>query len=464
MLPRSRPKVSRRRSADSLFIPNGTGSSTASSDDEDDCNMITHADEFLDDHLPYEYFQQDVLRLVHALRIPGWSLVTPDMAGELEMVRISGALTNSVYAVKPPVHIKESVKREYAGRPYHHRLPPNLLLRVYGPQVGILIDREKELRTVSQLTKHNIGPRLLGTFTNGRFEQFLNAKPLTKEDFWNPETSVQIAKRMQDLHTNIPLLESDLEDGICLWHNLDKWMPAAREQMMKLERKRPGVIKRVLRTNTFQEFANKVQNYRDYLNARYAGETPVFCHNDTQYGNILRLDPPKGSPLLRPQNEHRQLVVIDFEYSGPNNRAYDIANHFCEWMSDYHHPTMPHHIWTERYPNLEQQRRFVNSYVEQGASVFDEEKMEADVERLLVEVRDYRPAVSVIWAMWGIVQTPAETDQEIREEYLEKNPNYELSGSPDSFVEPEEVEDFDYLAYSSEKIALFWNDMEALNI
>jgi choline kinase len=29
-----------------------------------------------------------------------------------------------------------------------------------------------------------------------------------------------------------------------------------------------------------------------------------------------------------PQNEHRQLIVIDFEYSSPNLRGFDIANHF----------------------------------------------------------------------------------------------------------------------------------------
>lgn len=43
---------------------------------------------------------------------------------------------------------------------------------------------------------------------------------------------------------------------------------------------------------------------------------------------------PTGSPLLQPVNEHRQLVVIDFEYASPNTRAYDIANHFVSlrWL------------------------------------------------------------------------------------------------------------------------------------
>lgn len=47
-----------------------------------------------------------------------------------------------------------------------------------------------------------------------------------------------------------------------------------------------------------------------------------------QYGNLLRVEPAMGSPLLQPSNEHRTLVVIDFEYASPNARGYDIANHF----------------------------------------------------------------------------------------------------------------------------------------
>lgn len=48
----------------------------------------------------------------------------------------------------------------------------------------------------------------------------------------------------------------------------------------------------------------------------------------TQYGNILRLIPPGDSPLLLPANEHKQLVVIDFEYANANTPGLEFANHF----------------------------------------------------------------------------------------------------------------------------------------
>jgi thiamine kinase-like enzyme len=38
---------------------------------------------------------------------------------------------------------------------------------------------------------------------------------------------------------------------------------------------------------------------------------------------------PEGeSPLLLPANQHKQLVVIDFEYSNANLPGLEFANHF----------------------------------------------------------------------------------------------------------------------------------------
>jgi len=49
----------------------------------------------------------------------------------------------------------------------------------------------------------------------------------------------------------------------------------------------------------------------------------------TQYGNLLRLMPDdQASPLLIPANEHKRLVVIDFEYANANTPGLEFANHF----------------------------------------------------------------------------------------------------------------------------------------
>lgn len=55
----------------------------------------------------------------------------------------------------------------------------------------------------------------------------------------------------------------------------------------------------------------------------------------TQYGNILRMTPSGESPLLLPANEHKQLIVIDFEYSNADLPGYEFANHFVSHHGDF---------------------------------------------------------------------------------------------------------------------------------
>lgn len=40
------------------------------------------------------------------------------------------------------------------------------------------------------------------------------------------------------------------------------------------------------------------------------------------------MTPSGESPLLLPANEHKQLVVIDFEYANANLPGQEFANHF----------------------------------------------------------------------------------------------------------------------------------------
>ena len=71
--------------------------------------------------------------------------------------------------------------------------------------------------------------------------------------------------------------------------------------------------------------------------------------SQTQYGNILKIE------------NTDELVVIDFEYSGYNPRGYDIANHFCEWMYDYH-SSEPAKMNHKSYPTHKEQVRFLTAY------------------------------------------------------------------------------------------------------
>ncbi|KAJ4291978.1 hypothetical protein N0V90_009876 [Kalmusia sp. IMI 367209] len=423
-------------------------------------------------------FKYEIVRLSHTLKLKGWRRVPLDMSGEISVDRLSGALTNAVYVVSPPKDLPEQTPRE-EGLPAPKNPPPKLLLRIYGPQVEHLIDREQELQILRRLARKRIGPRLLGTFTNGRFEEFFNARALTPQELRLPETSKQIAKRMRELHEGIDLLPKERDAGPFVWQSWDKWVDRAEKRMAWLDKriidgtqgdvqsasdrwKDRGLVCGV----EWPIFRKTVEKYRAWLEEQYGGieklnERLVFAHNDTQYGNILRMTPSGESPLLLPANEHKQLIVIDFEYANADLPGYEFANHFNEWCYNYHDP-VPHRINTSVYPTPEEQHRFIRAYLqhnptfkaaggsasnpptphlgplhssgsstalaatatpttisafmldsrappgerysyqEQEAQV--EQKIEDECRRLMAETRLWRMASSAFWIAWGIVQ------------------------------------------------------------
>lgn len=307
-----------------------------------------------------------------------------ELSNQITVERLSGALTNAVYVVTPPDELPErpvSKDGKSGAAPVRKPPPPKLLLRIYGPQVEHLIDRESELAILKRLARKRIGPRMLGTFANGRFEEYFHAMPLTPEELRNPDTSRQIAKRMRELHDGIELTDKERNDGPFVWLNWDKWVARVESVVSWLDREVQSVPSGVKPTGDeawkrrgyicgveWRFFRDAVEKYRKWLEEQYGGidkvcEELVFAHNDTQYGNILRMVPTSESPLLLPANSHKQLIVIDFEYSNANLIGLEFANHFTEWCYNYHDEKKPYAINTSFYPTLEEQDRFVRAYI-----------------------------------------------------------------------------------------------------
>ena len=88
------------------------------------------------------------------------------------------------------------------------------------------------------------------------------------------------------------------------------------------------------------------------------------------------------------------LVLVDFEYAGYNPRGFDLANHFSEWMYNYHSDT-PEDQQRHRFPTIGDQRRFLTAY---AAGHSD------DVDTLLEEISAWIMAVHLHWALWGFLQ------------------------------------------------------------
>lgn len=192
-----------------------------------------------------------------------------------------------------------------------------LLLRIYRPSSGSLISRTRELRTLHLIsTRYNIGPRIYGTFENGRIEQYFDSVALTSTDIRNPKISGWIAARMAELHS-VDITDIDnITFGGSNTHNPDhlatirtrrfeiakcvkSWLDPA-EQVLAL----PGVTESLRQELDLPRFRYEWDKYLAWALARPKtfGTRRVFTHNDAQYGNLLRLK--DGSEGL---NDHRQV-------------------------------------------------------------------------------------------------------------------------------------------------------------
>lgn len=238
-------------------------------------------------------FKNEIIRLAHTLRLKGWRRVALDSGDEISVERLSGALTNAVYVVTPPEVLSDATEHVTKKK------PPKLLLRIYGPNVEHLIDRDNELQILKRLARKKIGPRLLGTFKNGRFEQFFNAVPLTPKELREPGTSKQIAKRMRELHQGVDLLDEERDEGPTVFKNWDNWVHNVERRSRFLDEQvlcqkaedppaGPGESWKecgFVCGTEWSRFKDMVDRYRTFLIESYGGpkamrEKLVFAHND----------------------------------------------------------------------------------------------------------------------------------------------------------------------------------------
>jgi choline kinase len=61
------------------------------------------------------HFKNEIVRLAHTLKLKGWRQVPLDRGGEIDVQRLSGALTNAVYVVSPPNHLSQTMFSSHSG-------------------------------------------------------------------------------------------------------------------------------------------------------------------------------------------------------------------------------------------------------------------------------------------------------------------------------------------------------------
>ncbi|XP_027094274.1 probable choline kinase 2 [Coffea arabica] len=273
-----------------------------------------------------------------------------------KVIPLTGAMTNEVYRVTWPTKSKDNTR--------------TVLVRVYGEGVELFFNRDEEIRTFECMSIHGHGPRLLGQFSDGRVEEFIYAKTLSAADLRDPEISALIAAKLKEFHK----LDMPGSKNVVLWGRMRNWLRKAKS-LCNLEHVKEFWLEKLEKEISILEKELSQDN-----------QEIAFCHNDLQYGNIM-ID-----------EETRSITFIDYEYSSYNPIAYDIANHFCEMVADYHTDT-PHILDYNKYPGLEERQKFVREYLSSAGH----EPTDAEVKQLTINVEKYTLANHLFWGLWGII-------------------------------------------------------------
>jgi ethanolamine kinase len=257
---------------------------------------------------------------------------------------------------------------------------PPLLVRVYGDNTEVVIDRESENALFATLSQCAFAPTYHGRFVNGRVEGLLEGtRALEPHEMAEARFVGPIAQCTRQLH-GIPL-PSALKPEPQVWVTLRGWMDQARavrfegvdaERHAALDLERFDAALSVLEGT----FHASVLPAATSLGAR-AAVRPVLAHNDLLSGNIL-VDPAGA------------VRFIDYEYGACAYAAFDVANHFCEYAgfdSDFE----------THFPRAEARERFIRGYLPDSMSPDD--------------VRDFRRVVDFFvlpdhlwWGCWAVIQ------------------------------------------------------------
>ena len=276
-------------------------------------------------------FRAALLEVLQTIKVPTWSSTALEPQ-HIQISKVSGALTNAVFFISydgaaPPTSTTVS-QTSASSAPHltHHSssysqtsTPRTVLLRIYGPSSSTLISRTDELHTLHILSSvHRIGPRVFGTFQNGRVEEWFDSSALTAKDLRDPIQSRWIGMRMRELHgvDVLGVVGSSWNGEETVLKNVTNWRSAAQEvlDMLKAKEAKGEIVSGHFWYGTREkldlaEFARAWDAYWAWLQRwedEYGRSEMVFAHNDTQYGNLLRW---KKAPVGKP--DHHKVSLAD---------------------------------------------------------------------------------------------------------------------------------------------------------
>ena len=139
-----------------------------------------HAELVVDGHLPEVQLHAAIKAACRNL-LPAWAALQD---ADIAISFISGGISNALFKVTPTTAASGAANGAGAADGDNGgngssaaaaagSLPPPGAFRVYGDNTEQFVDRSRELGIMELVHSNGFGPQVLGTFSNGRIEEFL---------------------------------------------------------------------------------------------------------------------------------------------------------------------------------------------------------------------------------------------------------------------------------------------------
>ncbi|WKY06037.1 hypothetical protein Q1695_006326 [Nippostrongylus brasiliensis] len=306
----------------------------------------------------------------------------------ISVTRLRGGLTNLIYLVS------------------RKKVSPDDDLSTVILRIQSQTDHEKlltELVVFTSLAESGLGPKLLGIFPGGRFEEFIPSRQVSHDEVASLRISTLLARVLPRFHsTAVPIskrpgLVNMMREWLALFHAQGNSQVQMRTTSFQLHTNSfPAVISTV-------DLSREVDLVEEFLNT--APSPVVFCHNDLTSGNLLMTSTRSHSSaedITQKGNEKCSisLKLVDFEFSGYNYRGFDIANYFCAAAIEHNLPEYPHYgIDLNKIHNRSAKIEFCKEYVREARKLNIDIKSELS---LLREINQFAPVVHLFWAIFNL--------------------------------------------------------------
>ncbi|KAJ2760407.1 hypothetical protein IWQ57_006314, partial [Coemansia nantahalensis] len=253
----------------------------------------------------------DDARELLAMVFPGWA------AADLSLKQPTDGITNKL--------VQCTNRREGL----------TVLIRAYGRNTEIIIDRDQELLNMASLARRGMCPPLYARFRNGLVYGYIPGTVPSPEEMGNDLYAPLIARQLADWgQTSLPCDHSPQ-----LIPTLRRWLGDVPTSYG--DERKDALFRKHFSLEMLHTELGELERL-----AALANSPVVFAHNDILSGNVV----------LAPSRD--KVSFIDYEYAAYNYRGFDIANHFNEYAGfecDY-----------SRYPAKDAQLRWFKVYLDRS--------------------------------------------------------------------------------------------------